>query len=352
MAGLRREEQYFRIPDATVCAPKTDDAAPLSRVPSPIVQYFSSGASGGAAAERRERTLAALAAKLASPPRIKRCYKRGRSGEREEVAQQDPKQDAQRAAKRMRSAFHKVQSALGERCCEGGCLQRLDEVDVVSWATLHAAQDFATRETMLLERLRACWTESNEHESDGLCSTESHRRNIHRAFALRLFGRKVCTKAFAPVHGLHVRSLERKMKELLDPSSLRVRLPIAKVHGNRGRAAGELQRTRACKEWLRSLRANFAQPFPDKQVRDKATGSWVTKEFLPTGLFPCRASVYRYYAADERCAGRTPVSEATFRRVWADLLFMVSGNKHIAAQRQSVILRRNSCPAVGAIGPT
>ena len=273
------------------------------------MNYFSSPTDSLPTGNAQKQALEGLSTKLADPnPRMRKTWKRGRSGEREEVAQGEPKVGAGRAMKRTRTAFGKVLRALQEgHCCANDCLQALQSTDIMSRATNHAAEKYSVRTTRLQDTLRVCLTDSSESG---------------KHFQLKLFGREVCKKAFAAAHGLCIRSLENKMRDLIRSDALGLRLPTTKAHGNRGRSS-KRERTQRCLEWMETLRRSVAQPFPQKTVKNTRTGAEVPKEFLPTGLFPNKASVFRHYKADQESAGRVPVGDATFTRLWDEHLYMV-----------------------------
>ena len=143
-------------------------------------------------------------------------------------------------------------------------------------------------------------------------------------YELRLFGKLVCTRAFAATHGETARTFSRRRAEVdravgdYIPACVATPMSAHRVGPRRDEYAG----------WLKETLSRMAQPLPNRTIRG-SNGEQRTLEFLPTGLFTTLGDVYRYYCGhvlsqpDEDGVERRPASYQTFRRAWLANYFQV-----------------------------
>ena len=249
------------------------------------------------------------------PKRRKVSHKKDSSGARIQLEADAPLTAALKAAARTKRYFNKTHRYLSEleredwRCCAQRCLRDVDKRLVIARSTIWGAKEVAQRRQDLLDLIAWCkvWAQGSD----------AH-------YELRLFGKPVCTRAFAAAHGETARTFSRRRAEV--DKAAGDCIPACVATPSAAPRAGP--RRDECAGWLRETLSKMAQPLPNKTVRG-SNGEQRTMEFLPTGLFGNLGDVYRYYCGhvlaqpDEDGVERRPASYQTFRRAWLANYFQV-----------------------------
>ena len=250
------------------------------------------------------------------PKRRKLAHKKDSSGARIPLEADAPLTAALKAAARTKRYFNKTHRYLSElegqqwRCCAQRCLRDVDKRMVIARSTIWGAKEVAQRRRDLLDLI-------------GWCKVWAQGGEAH--YELRLFGKPVCTRAFAAAHGETARTFSRRRAEV--DRAFGDCIPASVATPTSAPRPG--QRRDECASWMRETLSKMAQPLPNKTVRG-ADGEARTLEFLPTGLFTTLGDVYRYYCGhvlvqpDEDGVERRPASYQTFRRAWLANYFQVS----------------------------
>ena len=264
-------------------------------MPPQVLSYFSGS---GPTSDVDRQATTGLAAKLLASPRKRRAPA--------EVGSR-PKKKTCRASQRTSNSFTKCLKWVDEECCNKRCTEKLRGHSLVALATNFQALPFRDRETQVLQALQGC----RRVEVD----RETGRRR--RSWEYKVDGVVVCQTAFAWAHSMSARQLLRKQKVVMGDGESEPVLPASGQHGRTGTLAPSLGR-QECAQWMHGLFALLAQPFPNKSVRDRATGAEWVREFLTPGIFATQGEVYDHYKSVELGEGRTPVAYTTFLRVWRE----------------------------------
>ena len=257
------------------------------------------------------------------PKRRKVAHKKDSSGGSIRLDADAPLTAALKAAARTKRYFNKTHRYLAElerenwRCCAQRCLCNVDKRMIIARSTIWGAKEVAQRRRDLLDLIAWCkvWAQGGD----------AH-------YELRLFGKPVCTRAFAAAHGETARTFSRRRAEV--DRAVGDCVPACVAYPKPGARPGP--RRDECAHWLKDTLAKMAQPVPNKTARG-ANGEQRTLEFLPTGLFTTLGDVYQYYCGhvlaqpDEDGVERRPASYQTFRRAWLANYFQVGSRGAMAA---------------------
>jgi hypothetical protein len=253
------------------------------------------------------------------PQRKKVAYRKGSSGCPIALEPDAPRTSVLRTAARTARYFDKTHRYLSElerqdwRCCGQCCLLGVDKRMIISRSTIWGAKEVAQRRRDLMDLIAWCkvWAQGSD----------AH-------YELRLFGRPVCTRAFAAAHGETVRTFSRRRAEV--DRAVGDHIPSNVANKPPARTPGP--RRDGCATWLRDTLSKMAQPLPNKTVRGPC-GEQRTLEFLPTGIFTTLKDVYQYYCGhvlsqpDLGGVERRPASFQTFRRAWLANYFQVGRDR-------------------------
>ena len=251
-----------------------------------------------------------------APKRRRVAHKKDSAGCRIPLDADAPLTAALKTAARTKRYFNKTHRYLSEleqedwRCCGQYCLRDVDKRLIIARSTIWGAKEVTQRRRDLLDLIAWCkvWGEGGD----------AH-------YELRLFGKPVCTRAFAAAHGESARTFSRRWAEV--DKVVGACLPASVTTPASTPRAGP--KREECVGWLRETLSKMAQPAPNRTVRGP-DGEQRTVEFLPSGSFTTLGDVYRHYRghvlaqADEQGVERRPASYQTFCRAWLANYFQVS----------------------------
>lgn len=304
-----------------------------TNVPAEVVSFLqSSSGPGGREALEELRDI------LDQPPqRKRRAYKRGSSGSHLSLTSDAPKTATLKAAGRTLRYFNTTHRYLLDlereawKCCRGYCLKDVNKRMIIARAAIWGAKEVTQRRRDLMDLTAWCkvWAQGDDPH-----------------YELRLFGKRVCSRAFACAHGETARTFSRRKVDV--DTAVGDHIPKKVAFRARGHRVGI--RREDCSGWLRDTLSAMAQPLPNKTVRG-ATGEERTREFLPTGVFSTLNDVYQYYCGhilsqpDNDGVEMRPASFQTFRRAWLTNFFQVSAHP----RRPRTANVRQWLPAVGCL---
>ena len=179
------------------------------------------------------------------PKRRKVAHKKDASGGRIQLEADAPLTAALKAAARTKRFFNKTHRYLSEleredwRCCAQRCLRDVDKRLIIVRSTIWGAKEVAQRRRDLLDLIAWCkvWAQGGDAR-----------------YELRLFGKPVCTRAFAAAHGETARTFSRRRAEV--DKAVGDYLPACVATPMSAHRAGP--RRDECAGWLKETQSRMA----------------------------------------------------------------------------------------------